>query len=427
MRTADLLLLGASQVVTVDGGRAGPKRGPRAMNQIGVIEDGAVAIHHGKIAAVGTTNEITAAFRGSRRIYCRGRTVLPGFVDAHTHPVFAKMRVDEFAMRCRGADYEAILAAGGGIHASAAATREAPVDDLARGVRARLDAFLRHGTTLVEGKSGYGLTFESEIKSLVALRRGAARHPVEVVRTFLGAHVVPAEFKADRAAYVQLLIDEMIPEVARRGLAEFCDVFVERGAFTVPEGEAILRAGKRHGLKAKVHADQFRDGGGALLAARVHATSVEHVDATRRKGIQALERARVVPVLLPSASLFTGLKHMPNGRRLIDAGLPVALATDYNPGTSPTENLGLVATLGCSLLGMTPEEVIVAITRNAAAAVGREAEHGRIAEGRRANLVILDAPSYTWLPYRMGTNLVHTVLVRGRAVVKNGRLVKAHP
>lgn len=424
MRSVDLLLLGASQVVTVDGGRAGPKRGARDMNKLGVVEDGAVAVHRGRVVAVGTTNEITSSFRGLKRVFCRGRTVLPGFVDAHTHPVFAKMREDEFAMRCRGADYEQILAAGGGIHASAEALRGVPQRKLTEDLRARLDQFLLYGTTVVEAKSGYGLTFESELKSLKAMRAAGRGHPMTVVRTFLGAHAIPPEYRRRRMDYVREVADRMIPEVTRLSLAEFCDIFVERGAFKVAEAEVVLRSARRHGLRIKVHADQFRDGGGALLAARFKATSVEHVDATGARGIAALKKARVVPVLLPSASLFTGLKHVPQARRFIDAGLPVALATDFNPGTSPTENIGLVASLGCSMLGMTPEEVVVAITRNAAAAVGREDRHGRIAPGRRANFVILDAPSYVHLPYRLGTNLVHTVIVRGREVVRDGRIVK---
>lgn len=424
MRSVDLLLLGASQVVTVDGGRAGPKRGARDMNKLGVVEDGAVAIHRGRVVAVGSTNEITGTYRGIKRIFCRGRTILPGFVDAHTHPVFAKMREDEFAMRCRGADYEQILAAGGGIHASARALRVKTQAELVEGVRARLDSFLLHGTTVVEGKSGYGLTFDSEIKSLKALRQAGRGHPVSVVRTFLGAHAVPPEYRRKRGVYVSEVAERMIPEVARQKLAEFCDIFVERGAFSIDEAEVVLKSARRHGLKIKVHADQFRDGGGALLAARFKATSVEHVDATRKQGIEALKKARVIPVLLPTASVFMGLKHIPQARRFIDAGLPVALATDFNPGTSPTENLALVASLGCTLLGMTPEEVVVAITRNAAAAVDRENRHGRVAPGRRANLVVIDAPSYTHLPYRLGTNLVHSVIVRGREVVRAGRLLK---
>ena len=422
MRAADLLILGASQVVTVDGGRAHAKRGAAEMNDLRVIDDGALAIRRGRIAAVGTTNEILRTWRGLSRIQCRGRVVMPGFVDAHTHPVFAKTREDEFALRCRGAAYEDILATGGGIHASARALREQSLAQLTEGVRTRLDRMLLHGTVAVEAKSGYGLTTRSEINSLKAIRRAAAAHPVRAVRTFLGAHVVPEEFRDDRAGYVNLVIEEMIPRIARLKLADFCDVFVERGAFSVAEARAILRAGKRHGMRPKVHADQFRDRGGARLAAEVGAVSVEHVDATRRAGMRALAAARVVPVLLPSASLFTGLKHVPDARALIEEGCAVALASDFNPGTSPTENLMFVASLGCSLLGMTPEEVITAITRNAAVACGLEETHGRIAVDRPAHLVILDAPSYVHVPYRMGTNLVHSVLVSGLVVVENGRL-----
>ena len=335
----------------------------------------------------------------------------------------ARGREDEFALRCRGADYEEILASGGGIHASAEALRELSVDELAQGVRERLDAMLLHGTVAVEAKSGYGLTVASEIASLKAIRRAAARHPVTAVRTFLGAHVVPKEYARDRKGYIDLVVKEMLPRVAKQGLAAFCDVFVEKGAFKVPEARRILRAARRLGLRAKVHADQFRDGGGAKLAAEMKAVSVEHVDATGPAGIGALVRAGVVPVLLPSASLFTHLAHVPDARSLIEAGLAVALATDFNPGTSPTENLQLVASLGCTLLRMTPEEVITAITRNAAVACGLAETHGRIAVGRPAHLVILDAPSYVHVPYRMGTNLVHQVLVSGRLVVDRGRLV----
>lgn len=424
MRNADLLLLGASQVVTVDGGRAAAKRGAQEMNDLRVIEDGAIAIRRGRILAVGPTNDITRTYRAMHRIFCRGRTILPGFVDAHTHPVFAKMREDEFARRCRGEDYEAILKAGGGIHASAEALRAAPLSALVHGVRERFDGMLLHGTTAAEAKSGYGLSPESEVKSLRALRKGAAQHPLTVTRTFLGAHVVPREYARDRAAYVRLLCEHMIPRVARRKLASFCDVFVERGAFRVSEAREILRAGKHHGLRPKVHADQFRDSGGARLAAEVGAISVEHVDATGRGGIRALAKAGVIPVLLPTAAVFTGLAHKPKARALIEAGCAVALATDFNPGTAPSENLGLTASLGCSLLGMTPEEVIAAITRNAAAACGLHENHGRIAKGRPANLVVLDAPSYTFLPYRIGTNLVHQVFVNGLKVVERGRRVR---
>ena len=422
-KKADLLLVKAAQVVSVAGTDAGPRAGAEAMNELGVIENGAVAIRRGKILALGPSEEIEATYEAGTRISCRERTVLPGFVDCHTHPVFARPRVEEFAQRCRGADYEEILASGGGIHASARALRERTLAELAAGVRRRLDRMLLHGTTGIEAKSGYGLTLKSELRSLRAIRSAASSHPITATRTFLGAHVVPAEYQGARSRYLRLVIDEMIPRVAALKLARFCDVFVEEGAFRLKEAEAILKAGIAHGLVPKVHADQFRDSGGARLAARLGAVSVEHVDATGPAGVKALAKAGVIPVLLPSASLFTGLRHVPDARRLIEAGCAVALSTDFNPGTSPTENLSLVASLGCSLLGMTPEEVVTAITRNAAAAAGLGETHGHLAAGRPAHLVVLDAPSYTYLPYRLGTNLVHRVLVDGRTVVERGRLV----
>ena len=263
------------------------------------------------------------------------------------------------------------------------------------------------------------------MKSLRAIRTAARGWPITVVPTFLGAHALPAEFGDRRADYVRLVTDVMIPLVARRKLAVFCDVFCERGAFTVREAEVILAAGAAHGLRGKIHADEFSDGGGARLAAKVKAVSAEHLGATGPVGIRALAKAGVVPVLLPTTSVFLGLEAKPNARAMIEAGCAVALATDFNPGSSPTANLSLSAALGCTMLGMTPEEVVTAITRNAAAAVGREDRFGRIAKGRRADLVILDAPSYVHLPYRMGTNLVHTVIRGGQVVVEDGRRTKA--
>jgi imidazolonepropionase len=413
---ADLLLLDAEQVVTVDDGRPGPLRGP-AQSNVHAIERGGVAILEGKIVDVGPSEDIRRRYPDARARLLPGRTLLPGFVDSHTHPVFATMRENEFAMRCRGATYEEILAAGGGILASARALREMPEETLLSLLLGRLRGMLAHGTTAAEAKSGYGLTVESEVRSLRVVQAAAKAQPVTLVATLLGAHALPQEYRDDRDAYVQQVADEMIPAVAKAGLARFCDVFVEKGAFTVEEGRRILRAGLAHGLLPKVHADQLRDGGGALLAAEVGALSAEHLGATGAEGIAALAKAGVVAVLLPSSCLFLNLHFRPNARAMITAGVPVAIATDFNPGSSPTESLGLAASLACATLGMTPEEAIVGITRNGAAACGLDEEHGRIARGRRANLVVLGAPSYTFLPYRMGTNLVREVYVDGAVVV----------
>lgn len=421
MRTCDLLIHNAAQVVTVDDGRPGPLRGTRGMNRVGVVEDGAVAILGGTVLAVGPEVRLVREWRSRRRLDAHGGTVLPGFVDAHTHPVFAVMREDEFARRCRGEDYEDILAAGGGILSAARHVADLDVRGLGGRVLERLGRMLLHGTTTVEAKTGYGLTLDGEIRSLFALRHAAQRTPQRVVPTYLGAHALPTAYRARRRAYEDEVVARVIPVAAATGLARYFDVFVERGAFTLAEGRRMGRAAQRAGLGVKVHADEFRDGGGARLAAELGAVSAEHLGATGPAGIRALARAGVVPVLLPATSLFLGLARKPDARAMIDAGCPVALATDFNPGSSPTENLALVAALGCTTLGLTPEEVVVAITRNAAAAVGEESRAGRIAPGRPADLVVLDAPSYVFLSYRLGTNLVRDVVVGGKVVVSNGR------
>lgn len=399
----------------MDDGQPGPARGAAA-RELGVIPEGAVAIRRGRIVGLGPSAALKATFRPARTVHLKGRTILPGFVECHTHPVFARWREEEFALRAAGADYEAILAAGGGIHASAEALGKVDEDELVAGVRQRLDDLLDHGVVAAEGKSGYGLSLDGELTSLDVLRRAARDHPVHLERTFLGAHVVPRSHADRRAEYIRLIVEEMLPRVARRRLARFCDVFVERGAFTVEEARTIFAAGARHGLVPKVHADQFRDGGGALLAAEVGAISAEHVDATGPAGRQAMARAGVIAVLLPTASVFTGLAHKPDARALLDAGVAVALSTDLNPGTSPTANLALAAGLGCALLGMTPAETITAITRNAACAIGQDAHFGRLAVGRPADLVVLRAPSHVHLPYRLGQNLVERVYIRGERV-----------
>lgn len=420
-RTIDLLVHDAAQVVTVDAGGRGPARTAARMNDLRVVPCGSVAVHRGKVVAVGPAEDLDEAFVARRRLDASGCAVLPGFVDAHTHPVFATWRDDEFARRCRGASYEEILAAGGGILASAEVLARTDVETLVGHLRRVFRHVLLHGTTTLEAKSGYGLTTQAELVSLAAIRLAARDAPLSVVPTFLGAHAVPKAYASKRSAYVRLVTDEMIPAVARARLAAFCDVFCERGAFTPRETATILRAAARHGLRGKVHADEFADSGGAALAARLRAVSAEHLGGTGAAGIRALARAGVVPVLLPTTSLFLGLRERPDARAMIEAGCAVALASDFNPGSSPTANLSLAAALGCTTLRMTPEEVVTAITRNAAAAVGRSDVAGRVAVGRPADLVVLDAPSYVHLPYRLGTNLVRDVVRGGELVVRDGR------
>ena len=425
MIRADLLIHGASEVVTCHDDVGGPKCGPRAMNDVGVIPRGAIAIRAGKIIALGPETELKRRVDTAKMVNVRGRSIVPGLVEAHTHPVFARTRDGEFAARCRGADYEEILKAGGGIHASAEALRATTEADLVSQLLPRLDAMLRHGIVAAETKSGYGLTTESELKSLRAIKRANRQHAMELIPTFLGAHVVPTT--KTRKRYVDEIVKEMLPRVARGKLATFCDVFVERSAFRKAEAEHILRAARKLGLGLKLHVDQFRDGGGATLAAKLGATSADHCDGTGPAGISRLARAGVIPVLLPAAHLFTCGRNedapRANARRMIDEGCAVALSTDFNPGTSPTENLPLVAALGCAQLGMTPEESLNAVTRNAAAATGVETRFGSLAKGRRAHFVVLDAPSYVHMSYRLGAHVVRDVYINGRRVVDRGRIV----
>lgn len=416
-KAADLLLLDAAELVTMDDGKAGPLTGRNIDERLGIVPNGGLALAGGRIVGLGPSEEIERTFRAPRRLRLPGRTLLPGFVEPHTHPIFARWREHEFELRTRGASYEEILAAGGGIHASAAALAEAGTEALTAMGRARLDELLKHGVVAAEGKSGYGLDADGELRSLSAWARAGRGHPIHVVGTFLGAHVVPKAYARRRGVYVNLLVREMIPLVAARRLASFCDVFVERNAFTIAEARKILRAGLHHGLLPKVHADQFRDDGAARLAAEVGAVSAEHLDATGPSGIRALAKAGVVAVLLPTAGIFTGDRLRPDARRMIDAGVPVALSTDLNPGTSPTANLSLAAGLACALYAMTPGEALAGITRNAAAALDLDDRFGRLAVGRKADIVAIDAPTHVHLPYRLGQNLVQHVLVAGRRVV----------
>jgi len=422
MIEADLAVVGAAELVTLAG--PAPRTGP-ALAEAAIVPGGCVAARDGRIVYAGDAAGYRREVRlrpGAVVIDAAGAVVLPGFVDPHTHLPFAGWRDAEFVERLRGATYETIAARGGGIRATVAATRRAGLDELVTLGGARLDRMLRHGTTTVEAKSGYGLTLDDEIKQLETVRRLDAVHPVTLVPTFLGAHVVPAERRADRAAYVREVAEVMIPEVARRGLARFCDVFVEEGAFTVEEGEAILRAGAAAGLGARVHAEQRGVSGGAALAARCAAASADHLDHVDAGGIEALRRAGTTAVLLPGASFFLRDPRDAPARRLIDAGVPVALATDFNPGTCPTEVMTAILPLACLRLGLLPAEAIAAATVNAAHALGLAARVGRLAPGMDADIQVVDVPNHIHLAYRFGANRCRTVIKRGRVVVDDGRL-----
>jgi imidazolonepropionase len=421
MIEADLAVVGISELATPQGrsARLGPDLG-----RLAIVRDAAVACRDGRIVFVGAERDFRQAVTmnpAARTVDARGGTVLPGFVDAHTHLPFAGWRESEFNERLSGATYADIAARGGGILSTVAATRAASKDDLARLVRSRLDAMVELGTTLAEAKSGYGLATEAELKQLEALRDGAAGHPVVVVPTFLGAHTVPRELRSDRGRYLDELVNEMLPEVARRGLAVYADAFVDANAFTKDEARRVLEAARRSGLGVRLHADQLADDGAAVLAAELGAASADHLEHVSEAGIAALAKAGTTAVLLPAATFFLMQDAKPPARRLIEAGVPVAVATDFNPGTCPTESMGAVLDHACLSLRLSIDEAITAATLNAAQALGCAGSTGSIEVGKRADLVVHAVPNRYHLVYRFGVPRVRTVIAGGTVVVDDGR------
>lgn len=352
-----------------------------------------------------------------------GKTVTPGLVDPHTHVVFAGSREFELGKRLAGASYMDILNAGGGILHSTAQTRSADETRLAAETAKRLDRFLLHGVTTVEAKSGYGLRLEDELKQLRVIRALNGTQPVELVPTFMGAHAVPPEMKDDPDGYIRQVIHGMIPAVAEQKLAEYCDVFCEPGVFTPRQAQAVLEAGLKHGLKAKIHADEIEPSGGAELAAALGAVSAEHLLRASGEGIRAMAAAGVIAVLLPGTAFYL-MAAPADARAMIEAGVPVALSTDCNPGSSPTVSLPFIMNLACLTMRMTPEEALTACTINAAHAIGRASSIGSIEAGKQADLVIFDAPNYLHLQYQYAVNLTDTVLKKGVPVVAGGRRVE---
>jgi imidazolonepropionase len=425
MIEADLAVVDAAELVTVPG--PSPKRG-RLLGEIGILERGCLAARDGVIVFVGSEREYRREVRLLRRgveIDATGLTVLPGFVDPHTHLPFAGSRRDEFLERLRGATYEEIAARGGGILATVRATREASIDELVELGKTRLNRMLRHGTTTAEAKSGYGLTLDDELKQLRAVQRLNALHPIDLVPTFLGAHVVPEERRDDRGDYVQEVAERMIPQVAQEGLARYCDVFVEEGAFTPEEGERVLKAAAARGLGLRVHADQRSAGGGALLAARLGAASADHLECVTEEGVRSLRESGTTAVLLPGAAFFLRSHRDPPVRRLIDDGIPVALGTDFNPGTCPTEVMTGILPIASLRFGLEPAEAIAASTLNAAHTLGLAASVGSLEVGKAADAQILGISSHQDLVYHFGVNHCRTVIKRGRVVVDEGIIVGA--
>jgi imidazolonepropionase len=412
---ASLAILHAAQLVTL----AGPNR-PRfgnELSELGIVRDGGMLIRDGLIAGTGTSAEIEKQARGVEIIDAGGRLVCPGFVDAHTHIVFAGNRLDDFERRARGETYQQIAAAGGGILSTVRATRAASEDELLKQAQERARWFLQGGTTTIEAKSGYGLTVSDELKILRVIRALSETTALECIPTFLGAHAIPPEH--NEQSYEDLIVREMLPAVVKENLAEYADIFCEQGYFSVEQSRRILTEAKKTGLKLRMHVDQLTNSGGAALAAELSALTADHLEKTEAAGILALKKANVQPVLLPGSVYALGLQHYPGARKMIHAGLAVVLATDFNPGSSPITSMPMILSLACTQMKMSPAEAIVSTTINAAASLGRADTIGSLQPGKLANFSIFDCSDYRELAYWIGTPLTKAVYARGRCVYQS--------
>ena len=390
------------------------------MSTLAIIQDGGMLIREGKIDAVGSSDEIEKTAGDVKIVDAGGRVVLPGFVDAHTHLVFAGNRFDDFERRARGETYEQIAKASGGIWSTVEKTRAASDADLLAQAKKHAEWFLRCGTTTVEAKSGYGLTLDDELKILRVMRRLKEETSLEIVPTFLGAHAVPRHMNADE--YIDLVIDGMLPRVAGEKLAEFCDVFCEPGYFDIEQSRRILTAARKLGLNLRIHADQLTNSGGAQLAAELKTTTADHLEKTEEQGIAAMKSAGVQPVLLPGSVYTLGLSDYPRTREMIEADLGVIIATDFNPGSSPTPSMPMILSLACTQMKMSPAEAITAATINPAHSLNRGDTIGSLEAGKLANFSIFDCENYRELAYWFGIPQTHSVYVCGKCVSRAGGL-----
>ncbi len=414
-----LVLKNIAQVITLAGSSA-PRRG-RHMADLGIIENGAILIRAERILWVGQTRNLPVREAGVEyhTLDCVGSDTiaLPGFVDSHTHPVFGGLRAAEYDLRCQGKTYEEIAAGGGGIRASVRQLRTASPDQLQEQAERYFWQFLSHGTTTIEAKSGYGLTLEDELKSLGVLAKLHARGKLEVVPTFLGAHDVPDEHRESRGEYIRQVTREMIPKVASEGLAQFCDVFCDRGYFSVEESREILQAAVAAGLGLRIHADELSHSGGSLLAAELGVSSADHLEWIDDRDIEALKASGTVATLLPGTAFNLGLSRYAPARKLIEAGVPVALATDFNPGTCFTPNMQLILSIACSQMKISPAEAITAATINGAYSLGLSDRLGSLEEGKQADIVLMDVGDYRELPYFMGVNHCVITIKKGNIII----------
>ncbi len=413
-----LLITGASQLLTLRG--RGPRRGD-SLSNLGLVKDGALLVRDGLIAAVGTSAEVEKLpeARTAEKLDLGGRVALPGFVDSHTHLIHATSRAEEYELKIAGASYEEIARKGGGILNSVKKLRAATSEALKKRALAALKEFAAHGTTTIEAKSGYGLDVTSEMKILRLHKELAAEQPLEIVSTFLGAHTVPAEYRGKTggaARYIQLIEQNLLPEIGENRLAEFCDVFCDRGAFTVEQSKRVLQAGRQWGLAPRLHAEQLSRTGAARLAILLRAASCDHLEQVNKSDIHALGKSETVATLLPGCDFHLGLKQYAPARALIEAGAIVSLATDYNPGTSPTLSMPMILSLACTQMRMTPAEAIAAATINAAYALLREKSIGSLEVGKQADLAVFELADYREIPYYFGVNHCWMTLKRGRVI-----------
>ena len=422
MGKGNLIIKDAAELITCSSFEA--KKG-QEMSRLDIIYDGTLVIEKGIITGAGKAEEVLSGLDLSSFdiIEAAGKAVLPGFIDPHTHFVFGGYRAEEFSWRLRGDSYMEIMKRGGGIVNSVRATRKASRDELIVSAKKRLDSMLSFGVTTVEGKSGYGLDRETEIKQLEVMRELDTSHPVDVVSTFLGAHAVPEEYRGNGDGFIDYLISEVLPDIAALKLAEFCDVFCERGVFSVEQSKQLLEKARTYGLKLKLHADEMTMLGGAELAAELGVVSADHLLYASDRGIEKMAKAGVVAVLLPGTA-FCLKEPYARARLMIDSGCAVALATDFNPGSCFTESIPLMFALATLYMGMTPEEALTAFTINAAAAIGRAEVVGSLDIGKAGDAVCLEFPSYRYIPYHSGVNSVEKVIKRGEVILdRKGKVI----
>ncbi len=416
----DTVIKHANELVTMNSKFGVPRIG-KAMKELAIINDGAIAIKDGKIIFVGTTKELMKTVKIDEKtiqIDATNKLVTPGFIDPHVHLIFAGSRENELTMKLAGKTYLEILEAGGGILKTVRETRKATIEELVENGKSILDKMLKHGTTTVEAKSGYGLSTKDEIKSLEAVRVLDKQHPIDLVPTFLGAHAIPPEFKGRTDEYVDLVISEMLPKVAEKGLAEYCDVFCEKGIFSIDQTRKILLAAEKLGIKKIIHIDEIVDTNGAALAAELKAVQTGHLLQSNDAGLKAMAKAGVIAILLPGTPFCLMMKDYAPARKMIEYGIPVAIATDLNPNCW-TESMLMTIVLSCYNMKMSPAEALTAATINAACAIQRENEIGSLEVGKKADIAIFDVPNHFFLSYQFGINLVSKVIKNGKIVVEN--------